>query len=160
MLDKLWDAGIVVVCAAGNKGPAANSISAVSASNKVITVGCFDDFCEKNRESNCAIYSGRGKVDDLYRKPDIVAPGTEIVSCNAFIRRKEEHYMNAYMTQSGTSMSTPIVTGCAALLLQREPYLNNEKVKEKLKYTAEDLRQPWNLQGWGMICAKRLLEIQ
>ena len=57
-------------------------------------------------------------------------------------------------------MSTPIVTGCAALLLQNEPYLNNERVKEKIKYTAEDLNLPWNLQGWGMICAKRLLEIE
>ncbi len=159
MLDKLWEAGVVVVCAAGNKGPAANSISAVSASDKVITVGCFDDFCEENKENNCALYSGRGRVDNVYRKPDIVAPGTEIVSCNAFVRRNGEQYENAYITQSGTSMSTPMITGCAALLLQREPYLNNEKVKDRLKYTAEDLKQPWNLQGWGMVCVKRLLEI-
>ena len=159
MLDKLWDVGIVMVCAAGNKGPGENSISAVSASEKVITVGCFDDFCKENRENNCALYSGRGKTDSLYRKPDLVAPGTEIVSCNAFIRRSGEQYDNAYVSQSGTSMSTPIVTGCAAILLQKEPYLSNEKVKERLKFTAEDLKQPWNLQGWGMVCVKSLLEI-
>lgn len=158
-LDKLWEAGVVVVCAAGNKGPAANSISAVSASDKVITVGCFDDFCEENKGNNCALYSGRGLLDGKVRKPDLVAPGTEIVSCNSFVKRKEDNYENAYMAQSGTSMSTPIVTGCAGLLMQKEPYLSNEKVKEKLKYTTEDLKQPWNLQGWGMICAKRLLEI-
>lgn len=160
MFDKLWDAGIVVVCAAGNKGPEPNSISAISTSPKVITVGCFDDFCEENKEHNCALYSGRGKLNDVLRKPDIVAPGTEIMSCNRFIVRKGEGYENPYVTQSGTSMSTPIVTGCAALLLQKEPYLSNEKVKEKIKYTAEDLNMPWNLQGWGMICAKRLLEIE
>lgn len=160
LLDKLWDAGVVVVCAAGNKGPAENSISAVSASDKIITVGCFDDFCEENKENNCALYSGRGKLKGIIRKPDVVAPGTEIVSCNAFLKRNGEPYKDVYMTQSGTSMSTPIVTGCCALLLQKEPYLSNERVKEKLKYTAEDLNQPWNLQGWGMICAKRLLEIE
>ena len=160
MLDKLWDAGIVVVCAAGNKGPEPNSISAISTSPKVITVGCFDDFCEENKESNCALYSGRGRVNDVLRKPDIVAPGTAIVSCNGAVLRKKDVYENVYITQSGTSMSTPIVTGCAALLLQKEPYLSNEKVKEKIKFTAEDLNLPWNLQGWGMICAKRLLEIE
>ena len=160
MLDKLWEAGIVVICAAGNKGPTVNSISAISASDKVITVGCFDDICEENKDNNCALYSGRGKLDKINRKPDLVAPGTEIVSCNAFMTRNEDGYENVYIKQSGTSMSAPIVTGCAALLLQREPYLNNERVKERLKYTAEDLKQPWNLQGWGMVCAKRLLEIQ
>lgn len=160
MLDKLWDAGIVVVCAAGNKGPKPESISSISTSEKVITVGCYDDFCEENKESNCALFSGRGKVNAAIRKPDIVAPGTEIMSCNGLVSRKREGYENAYMTQSGTSMSTPIVAGCAALLLQKEPYLSNERIKEKIKYTAEDLRLPWNLQGWGMICAKRLLEIE
>lgn len=160
LLDKLWDVGVVVVCAAGNKGPAENSISAISASDKVITVGCFDDFCEENKESNCALYSGRGKRNTIIRKPDLVAPGTQIVSCNTFWNRGADGYEYAYMTQSGTSMSTPIVTGCGALLLLKEPYLTNEKVKERLKYTAEDLKQPWNMQGWGMICAKRLLEIQ
>lgn len=160
LLDQLWDAGIVVVCAAGNKGPKPDSISAISTSQKVITVGCFDDFCDENKESNCALYSGRGKADAEIRKPDIVAPGTEIVSCNTYISRRGDAYENAYMMQSGTSMSTPIVAGCAALLLQKEPYLSNEKVKERIKYTAEDLKLPWNLQGWGMICAKRLLEIE
>lgn len=160
MLDKLWDAGIVVVCAAGNKGPEPNSISAISTSPKIITVGCFDDFCEENRENNCALYSGRGRLNDVLRKPDIVAPGTEIVSCNGSVLRKTAGYENAYITQSGTSMSTPIVSGCVALLLQKEPYLSNEIIKERIKYTAEDLHLPWNLQGWGMICAKRLLEIE
>lgn len=160
MLDELWDAGMVVVCAAGNKGPEPNSISAISGSQKVITVGCYDDFCEENREKNCALYSGRGKLNEVIRKPDIVAPGTDIFSCNVFLKRTEKGYENAYMTQSGTSMSTPIVSACAGLLLQKEPYLNNEKIKEKLKYTAEDLSLPWNLQGWGMICAKRLLEFE
>ena len=71
---------------------------------------------------------------------------------------KEKAYENLYEGMSGTSMATPIITGCAALLLQKEPYLTNEQVKERLHYSAEDLNKPWNLQGWGMVDAKSLLE--
>lgn len=157
LLEKLWDAGVVVVCAAGNKGPAENSISAIGGSDKVITVGCYDDSKDIEEES-CSLYSGRGSKGITLRKPDLVAPGTAVVSCNHSIKRKSAGYENPYMTQSGTSMSTPIVTGCAALLLQREPYLRNEQVKERLHYSAEDLGLSWNMQGWGLLHAKRLLD--
>ena len=56
-------------------------------------------------------------------------------------------------------MAVPMVTGCAALLLCKEPYLSNERVKERLQYTAQDLGKPWNQQGWGMLDGKKLLEI-
>lgn len=158
MLEKLWDAGVVVVCAAGNKGPAEDSISAIGGSNKVITVGCYDDFADVDAGENCGLYSGRGKRNAEFRKPDLVAPGTGLTSCCNQIQRIEGSYENSYIAKSGTSMSTPIVTGCAALLLQREPYLRNEQVKERLHYSAEDLGLPWNLQGWGMVHAKRLLD--
>ncbi len=159
-LEKLWDAGILVVCAAGNKGPAENSISAIGDSFKVITVGCFDDMEQVDASKNCALYSSRGMMNADVRKPDIVAPGTEVAACNSFWKKAEAGYREAYTVQSGTSMSTPVVAGCAGLLMQREPYLSNEQIKERIKYSAEDLNLPWNLQGWGMICAKRLLEIK
>lgn len=158
LLEKLWDAGVVVVCAAGNKGPAENSISAIGGSEKVITVGCFDDGRDIESEESCALYSGRGMTSAQVRKPDLVAPGTAVVSCCHNIRRTKEGYINTYITQSGTSMSTPLVTGCAALLLQREPYLRNEQVKDRLHYSSEDLGLPWNMQGWGLLDAKRLLD--
>lgn len=158
MLEMLWDAGVIVICAAGNKGPRENSISAIGGSDKVITVGCFDDTCDVKEEENCALYSGRGSQNIGIRKPDLVAPGTGVVSCGHKVRRTNNGYEEAYLTQSGTSMSAPIVTGCAALLLQREPYLRNEQVKDRLLFSAEDLGLPWNMQGWGMLHAKRLLD--
>lgn len=158
MLEQIWDAGIVVVCAAGNKGPAEGSISDIGGSNKVITVGCYDDLPGGEAGENCALYSGRGRLSNALRKPDVVAPGTGIVSCCHDFLWKEHNYQKLYIPMSGTSMATPIVTGCIALMLQGEPYLTNEQVRERLHYSAEDLKMPWNLQGWGMIHAKSLLE--
>lgn len=158
MVEHIWEEGVIVICAAGNKGPAEGSISAIGGSNKVITVGCYDDLPNQSPGESCELYSGRGKADSSVRKPDLVAPGTNIISCCHEFKWSGSSYQNLYIPKSGTSMATPIVTGCAALLVQREPYLKNEQVKERLHYTAEDLGQPWNLQGWGMIHVKSLLE--
>lgn len=48
-------------------------------------------------------------------------------------------------------MSTPIVSGCIALLLQKYPYFTNKDVKLQLKRTAIDLHMPHEKQGWGLI---------
>ena len=157
-IDELWDNGIVVVCAAGNKGPKSGSISAVGASRKVITVGCHDGrFCRDNPK-RCEIYSGRGPLLDAMRKPDIVAPGTDIISCDVSCRRVNGEYQNAYIAKSGTSMATPIVTGAMARLFEVAPTMSNEEIKQKLTFTATDLGEPWNKQGWGMVNVRRLLE--
>lgn len=48
-IEKIWDSGVTVVCAAGNKGPEDGSLSAIGGSDKVITVGCHDgDYCMDN----------------------------------------------------------------------------------------------------------------
>ncbi len=157
-IEALWDSGIVVVCAAGNKGPANGSISSVGGSGKVITVGCHDgSFCKENKK-RCETYSGRGALDASVRKPDIVAPGTDIISCNARCRRVHGKVLNPYVTKSGTSMATPIVSGAAALALQKFPELTNDELKQKITLTATDLGEPWNKQGWGMLHVKRLLK--
>lgn len=158
-LERIWDAGIVVVCAAGNKGPGEGSISDIGGSGKLITVGCYDDIKIVDGGDSCENYSGRGLRNANPRKPNLVAPGSNIISCNYNWSRKDGKYEKLYEAKSGTSMAVPIVTGCAGLLLCKEPYLSNEKVKERLQYTAEDLGKPWNQQGWGMIDGKKLLEI-
>lgn len=156
-IEEVWDSGIVVVCAAGNKGPGDGTISSVGGSEKVITVGCHDGKLCHDNPKRCETYSGRGAFASPLRKPDVVAPGTEIMSCNVHYQNIHGKMRNAYIAKSGTSMATPIVSGAIALLLQKYPDMDNEMVKRRLTYTATDLGEPWNKQGWGMINVKRML---
>lgn len=158
VLERMWECGITVVCSAGNKGPANNSISSVGGIRKVITVGCHDGKHFADNPQRCAVYSGRGEAGVWLRKPDIVAPGTDIVSCNAFYKKSFGFGGNAYLKKSGTSMATPIVSGAAALFFSKFPNQSNVDFRQKLTLTATDLGEAWNVQGWGMINVKRLLE--
>lgn len=157
-IEAVWNAGIVVVCAAGNKGPSSGSVSAVGGSEKVITVGCHDgNFCI-NHPRCCESYSGRGTALGNIRKPDLVAPGTDIISCNAAFRNFKNKNESAYIAKSGTSMATPIVAGAAALALQKYPEITNEELRQRITMTATDLGEPWNKQGWGMINVRKIVD--
>ena len=158
LVDEAWRRGIIVVCAAGNMGPDAMTISPLGARREVITVGCHEGGYFGDRKQLCENYSGRGPSPYAMKKPDIVAPGTDIISCNSRIRKAGRFYRDAYIAKSGTSMATPIVSGGLALLLQKYPFYSNEEAKQKLLYTAKDLNEPWNKQGWGMIQIDRLLQ--
>lgn len=157
-VDEAWNSGMVVVCAAGNLGPEPMTISPLGASKKVITVGCHDGGYFSGRSSLCENYSGRGPSPYAVKKPDVVAPGTDILSCNVACRATFRGYKNAYIKKSGTSMATPVVSGAAALLLQKYPELDNEQVKRKINFSATDLHEPWTKQGWGMINVRKLLQ--
>lgn len=150
-VEQVWDSGILVVCAAGNKGPGDGSISAVGGSGKVLTVGCHDGYYRRNDPGRCAVYSGRGERNAVLRKPDIVAPGTDIMSCNVNYDKRP------YIAKSGTSMATPVVSGAAAMAFCHCPWMTNEECRQRLLFTATDLHLPWNQQGWGMVNIKRLL---
>lgn len=154
-----WDAGIIVVCAAGNAGPMPLSISKLAMLGNIISVGCHDGGYFGEREDLCEHYSGRGFIKasylnrehELIRKPDLVAPGTDIISCNSRIHARGGKYINAYCKKSGTSMATAIVSGVAAKVLQYHPEWDNQIVKRYLIRTATDLNEDWNIQGWGMV---------
>ncbi|MBE5893787.1 MAG: hypothetical protein E7286_10500 [Lachnospiraceae bacterium] len=157
-LDELWDQGIFVVCAAGNKGPENNSISALGSGGKIVTVGCHDGSFFRENARRCESYSGRGEAFSAMRKPDLVAPGTDVISCNVACHKRNGKWNHSYVAKSGTSMATPIVAGAAALALEKYPNMTNEELRHKMTLTATDLGEPWNKQGWGMINIKRLLE--
>ncbi|MCD8223178.1 MAG: S8 family peptidase [Clostridiales bacterium] len=145
-----WDDGLIIVAAAGNMGPDKGSVTAPGISRKVITVGSSDDCLPVNVQGKRMIhYSGRGPTGSCICKPDIVAPGAMVASC--------ANRSRSYTVKSGTSMSTPIVTGAIALLLERHPNLTNRDIKLLLRNRAVDLGLPQNQQGWGMLDIRRLL---
>ena len=141
-VETLWAMGIVVVAAAGNLGPREGSITIPGASQKIITVGASD-----------IEHSGRGSVKDNLWKPELVAPGSNIFSCNADYEKGK-----LYINKSGTSMATPIVSGAAALLLSKEPNLTNERVKRRLQDCCADLHMSKDRQGSGLISIRKLLQ--
>lgn len=146
-----WDDGLVVVVAAGNQGPGRQTITTPGISRKVITVGCSDDHKEVNVMGNRMVdYSGRGPTGACICKPDVVAPGSSIISCS--------NEPGRYMIKSGTSMSTPLVSGAIALLLEKYPDMSNRDVKLRLRERCVDLGLPKNQQGWGGLDVQRLLE--
>ena len=150
-VNAVWDDGIVVVVAAGNNGPDRMTITTPGISRKVITVGCSDDYKEVNVMGNRMVdYSGRGPTSSCILKPDLVAPGAGIVSCG--------NMRDKYVVKSGTSMSTPLVSGAIALLLEKYPEMSNRDVKLRLRERCVDMGLPRNQQGWGLLDIEKLLE--
>jgi minor extracellular serine protease Vpr len=120
-----------------------------STATKVITVGAYDA-----RFDQAAAFSGRGYTRATNQvKPDLVAPGVEIMSCAPG---------GGYQVRTGTSMATPFVTGSAALLMQwgitdgNDAYLYGEKMKAYLIRGARRLpgftAYPNPVLGWGALC--------
>lgn len=144
-VNEAWDDGLIVVVAAGNMGPSSGSITTPGISRKVITVGCSDDYKEVNVMGSRMIhYSGRGPTSACICKPDLVAPGASITSCSS--------RTGGYTAKSGTSMSTPLVSGAIALLLEKYPAMTNRDVKLFLRENSTSLGLPQNQQGvYGII---------
>ena len=156
---KAWNAGLFVAVAAGNNGPAPDSVSAMGLQAHVISVGCHDGRQTQGHKNACAAYSGRGPANGRVKKPDLVAPGSGIVSCNAWYRKNHFCSVNhPYTAKNGTSMAVPAVSAAAALLWEKEPHLTNEQVRERLLYHAQDLGENWGMQGWGMLHVGRALK--
>jgi len=150
-VETAWDKGIVICAAAGNNGPGQCTITTPGTSRKIITVGASDDFNTVDIwGSRMVNFSGRGPTKDCIVKPDIIAPGTNILSVS--------NKGNGLRRMSGTSMSTPAVSGAVALLLEKNPNLSPNEVKYMLKQSAKNLFFPKNQQGWGALDIKALLE--
>lgn len=148
-VDALWQDGLIVIASAGNNGPSPGSISSPGNSCLVITVGASDDNLPGLNKNSRRLYSGRGPTDCNSVKPEIVAPGSQIISCS--------NHTNGFSVKTGTSMSTALVSGAIALLLEQEPYLTNRDVKNRLHDCARRLDLPHFQQGWGQLDISRLL---
>jgi len=164
----LWNhPDMVILFAAGNCGiHGSNTVLAPGTAKNSITVGASEnDRPDKgNRADNIndiATFSSRGFTDDNRIKPDVVAPGTYIISTRSSKASRTMGWGNYdantnYIYGGGTSMSTPIVAGTAALI--RQYYLQNENIsptaaliKATLINGAVNLNHPLNNQGWGRV---------
>jgi len=127
-------AGIAVVAAAGNDGPAPRTVSMPGADPFVITVGSLDDHgtpgTGDDRESS---FSSRGPTRDGFAKPDVLAPGEHVVSLRvpgtALDRDGERTNTSPYARLTGTSASSAMAAGVAALVLQAHTGYSPTQVK-------------------------------
>ena len=154
-VEALWDEGLIVVVSAGNYGPGEGTVAVPGSSRKVITVGATDSVKVWNKDPRKKWnYSGRGPTECCVVKPDLVAPGTYITSCNGnYLNR----WKKPYILKSGTSMATPVVSGAIACLLSKYPDMTNVEVKLRLRESC--IRRNEEGEGWGMLNVKRLLEL-
>ncbi|MEU7871245.1 S8 family serine peptidase [Dactylosporangium sp. NPDC049140] len=124
-IDAFTAAGIFFVAAAGNTGPRCGSITDPPANfASTLTVGAVD------RTARVAEFSSRGPTADGLSKPDVMAPGVDILSALPG---------GGYDVLSGTSMATPHVAGVVALMWSANPALagNIARTREILKTTAK-----------------------
>jgi serine protease AprX len=152
--DVAWNAGIVVVVAAGNRGDAGR-LDNPGRDPRLIAVGADDARGTTTaRDDTVPEWSSSG---DGVRNPDLIAPGRSIVSLRDTGSYIDQTYPGGrvgtrYFRGSGTSASTAMVSGAAALLLQQRPDLTPDQVKALLMSTARSLpSEPARDQGAGLV---------
>lgn len=182
---RAWQAGIVVVTAAGNGGPGAATITVPGNVPYVITVGAVKSgLLTASGAPEQASFSSNGPSESAFPKPDLLAPAVQVIApmpddsslgvTAGPGRLREKAHLDlgiasthkdvGYYQLSGTSMATAEVSGLVALLLQQEPDLSNDQVKYRLMSTARLARDPaggaaysiWE-QGAGLVQATAAL---
>jgi serine protease AprX len=151
----LWFNKIVVVVSSGNQG--SNKLYPPANDPFVITVGAVDDKGTRSiTDDSIPSFSSYGTTKDGLLKPDLVAPGVNIVAkiVNQTMGLAAAHPGNLmsdaqYFRMSGTSMAAPMVSGAVALLLQDEPGLTPDQVKYRLTSTANKTWAGYNASKAG-----------
>jgi len=131
--------GITVVTAQGNDGSLGpGSLIAPADGDSVIACGAVS--------SNDEItgFSGLGPTYDGRTKPEIDALGSGTACA-------DPNDMNGFTSASGTSLSTPLAGGAAAVLLSAHPNWTPMMVREAMMMTATNTDNPDNEYGWGII---------
>jgi serine protease AprX len=166
-VERATAAGLVVVTSAGNVGkttdgrPIVGAIASPGNAPSAITVGATNAKGTAARSDDVmATYSSRGPtyIDGLL-KPDLVAPGNKVVSTlspgSTAARQFPERIVAGaglfgYVQMSGTSISSAVVAGAAALVLEANPALKPAQVKFALQVTAGRLPHAGLVSGDGL----------
>ena len=136
--------GMVITTAAGNYG--SDGIIAPADAFDVITCGAVDEFDE------ITWFSSWGPTADGRIKPEVCARGLDTYCA------LPPEYGEGYGGVSGTSLSTPLIGGASALILQAHPDWTSQQVREALMMTASDPDNPDNQYGWGIIDVMAAIE--
>jgi serine protease AprX len=141
-VEQAWRRGVAVITSAGNGGSAAAGLDSPAYDPYVIAVGAQDTNGTPDRaDDGVAEFSSRGTSE---RAPDLIAPGVGILSLRVPGGLLDEAFPGArvgedYFRGSGTSQATAVVSGAAALLLQRRPGLSPDELKAALRTEADPL---------------------
>lgn len=145
--------GVVVITAMGNEyngDGIRGTLMCPADADSILSVGAI------TIAGNLASFSSTGPTNDRRVKPDIVAPGVSVYS--GVIPGPA-----TYGYSQGTSASTPITAGVAALLLSTRPELTPVQVRDAIRNTADRVEvsrfpsHPNNFVGWGRINAQKAL---
>jgi serine protease AprX len=151
--EALWSDGIAVVASAGNRGEDAESLDLPAADPFVIAAGASDTRGTPDpADDTVADFSNRSAV----RPPDVLAPGTGIVSLRVPGSTLDTEFEGArvgdgFFRGSGTSQATAIVSGVAARLLSQRPGLSNDQLKALLTAGAVDVPGDGAATGAGRV---------
>ncbi len=106
-----------------------STISSLACGQRIVGVANLDEAARK-----IAITSSQGPTRDGREKPDIAAPGTDIVAAKGFSDPSDP-----WIAMSGTSMASPFVTGLCGLMLSVNPTLTAAQIGGVLRRTARPL---------------------
>ena len=132
-----FERGLLIVNSMGNTGPREWSLNPPADAPGVIAVGAVD------WNGRLAGFSSVGPTWDGRVKPDLVAMGSGVTLVTARSRDRYGH-------GSGTSFSSPLIAGCAAIVLSAHPDWGPEAVREALVMSGDRASRPDNRYGWGV----------
>jgi serine protease AprX len=156
-VENAWNAGLVVVTAAGNDGLAAPSLLMPAVDPHVLAVGAVDHAGTVSKNDDVvADFTNGGSAA---RRPDVLAPGKSVVSLRvpgSYVDTQHPEGLvvgdasKRFFRGSGTSQATAVTSGEVALLLQARPTLTPDQVKAVLRSSADPLTTPNPAMGAGV----------